>query len=236
MGRMKVAGLCLCAAFAMTSAFAGVASATPAFWTKAPIGAVAPTIPFKGTFNTSFLEGKVTLSKVTCTSGTVTGEVTGQKTTRNIAVLFKGCEAASFPCENQGVGSKEIKTDTLEGELGDVIALTRAGLRLFSQAQGPGGEFAAFTCASVVPYKVTGSVIGYFTPVFYPATSSIPMSLGLKFKVVAHHQQYEKLVAPAPLLNEQLSWEISHGPPELTNLVTGMTLQSVPPGNWAVAP
>jgi hypothetical protein len=53
-----------------------------------------------------------------------------------------------------------IKSHLLEGELGDVKAGV-PGLRLFSEATGRGGEFAAAECfGGAVGLKVRGSVIG----------------------------------------------------------------------------
>ena len=139
--------------------------------------------------------------------------------------------------KTRGAGSKEIETDLLEGELGNVTT-TKPGLRLYSEAQGKLGEFAEFDCAGGgILIGVAKSVIGYFTGDnnLTPPTNVIGTSLKLIYKEVANHQQYTSLLPPATAGVAQLENAYS-GPPyvENANLVSALTIKSVPPDNLGV--
>jgi hypothetical protein len=158
MKRMRMMGLLLVAAFAISIA-ASSASASPVFYTKVAVGGTASSpIAFSGTLGPAFLEGQVSKTKIECSAGTANGEVTGPTTTKNNVTVFTGCKTGSFKCENGAEGV--ITTKKLEGELGEVKAGI-PGIRLFDEGTGKGGELAAFSCAGgAVAVKVKGSVIG----------------------------------------------------------------------------
>lgn len=150
-------GLFLVAALAVTAVAATSAAAEPEFLTKAVVQEGAK-IPLAGTLGASFLEGSVSKTKIECTGGTATGEVTGPKVTENNETTFTGCKTSSFPCGN--VAETTIQVKTLKGELGDVKTGV-PGIRLFDQAGGRGAVLAEFSCASgSVAVAVKGSVIG----------------------------------------------------------------------------
>ena len=132
---ITTAALCLTACLALT----GVASAftAPEFTEKAAPNTTAASVPFATTMGVTYLKGVTSDIKVQCTSGTGVGEATSAKVADKVTLLLTGCEIESlgYPCENQSAGTKEIDTDLLEGELGNVTT-TKPGLRLYSEAQG----------------------------------------------------------------------------------------------------
>lgn len=160
MKRMRILGLALAAAFALSVA-ASTAGASPVFYTKVEYGATAnKPIKFTGTVGAAFLEGSVSKSKIECVGGTASGEVTGPKLTQKNITTFTGCKSSGFPCNSTGAGEGEVLTKSLEGELGDVKAGV-PGLRLFDEATGKGGPLAEFSCAGgAIGVKVKGSLIG----------------------------------------------------------------------------
>jgi hypothetical protein len=161
--KRMIVGLCLVAAFAM-GMVATASAAQPVFYGVAELGKVVATpIKQSGTFGASFLEGNVSKAKITCTSGTSTGEVTGPtKTTNNIA-KFVGCETGGLKCNSSGKGTGEIDTAALDGVLGSISA-SLPGVRLFKEGEGgkspKTGLLAEFVCGGVATVKVKGSVIG----------------------------------------------------------------------------
>jgi hypothetical protein len=167
MKRIRIVGLALVAVFAMSVVASTASAAGPVFYTKAELGAVAPTkIPFTATVGAAFLEGKTSKSKISCTdtagggSGAV-GETTSAKITENNVTTFTGCETGGIPCTSATQASGVIVTKALKGFLGDVTLGKIAGVRLYSQASGRGGVLAEFECgAGVAKVVVTGSVIG----------------------------------------------------------------------------
>jgi len=158
MKRMRMMGLLLVAVLALSVA-ATSATATPVYYGKATVGTTV-TLPIKGTgtLGAAFLEGEISKTKIECSAGTASFEVTGATTTKKNITKFTGCKTGSFPCENAAAG--EIVTKSLQGELGEVKTGT-PGVRLFDEGTGKGGELAAFSCASgSIAVKVKGSVIG----------------------------------------------------------------------------
>jgi hypothetical protein len=167
MKRIRITGLCLVAIFAM-SVVASSASAAPVFYTKAELGATAPThVKFTATIGAAFLESQESKSKVSCkdevgTGAGATGETVSAKVTENNVTKFTGCESASLKCSSAGQAEGVIVTNALKGWLGDVVAGKTAGVRLYSQSEGRGtGKLASFECGGgVAKVVVTGSVIG----------------------------------------------------------------------------
>src|SRR6202035_977657 len=157
MKRIRILGICLVAAFALSAVASTVASAEPVFVTKAVVGQLASSsIPISGTVGAAFLESKAG-TKITCTGGKVTGDVTGSKTAVNNVTKFTGCESGGQPCEN--AAAKEIITKKLAAEL-QGISSTVPGERLTDETEGRGGKLAEFTCAGVLKVIVRGSLVG----------------------------------------------------------------------------
>jgi hypothetical protein len=165
MKRIRITGLCLVAIVAM-SVVASSASAAPVFYTKAELGATAPSkVGFTATIGPAFLEGQKTKAKISCSdiagSGAkAVGETTGPKVTENNVTTFTGCESSELPCNSAGQASGVIVTNALKGWLGDVVAGKTAGVRLYAQT-GRGNALASFECGGgIAKVVVTGSVIG----------------------------------------------------------------------------
>jgi hypothetical protein len=161
MKRIRIVGLCLVAAFAMSAVAAGTASATiPEFLTKAVVGETAPTnIPLSGTVGVAVLE-TVAKNKVECkdAAGTaISGTVTSKNTTAKNVTKFTECKSGEFVCENAGAGI--IETKPLEGELGPITA-SLPGIRLWAEGN-KGGVLASFTCAGgAIKIEVRGTITG----------------------------------------------------------------------------
>jgi hypothetical protein len=233
MKRIRIVGLCLIAAFAISIVASSVASAAqPVFYTKAEVGVASGAVPFTGTLGAAFLEGK-SGTKITCTGGTAVGEVTGPTTTKGNVTTFTGCEVSSFKCES-GATEGTIVTKVLEGTLGNVTA-TIAGVRLFPEATGRGTELAAFSCAGgAIPVKVKGSVIGSLsgssgTTV---AAGKLGTSQKLSFAEAKGIQKYVKfLVGEGEAGSEQLESSVSGGAYEKSGQSVIATLKTTPAGN-----
>jgi len=232
MKRIRMVALALVAVFAMSVAASSAGAAQPVFYTKAAIGSVAAAVPFTGTLGAAFLEAK-SKTKITCTAGTATGEATGETTTENNATTFTGCQTSELPCENAGAGT--IKTVTLKGVLGNVVAAKTPAIRLFSQSGGKGASLAEFTCAGgAVKIAVTGSVIGSLTGASgkTPAEGKFAASDKLTFAEAAGIQKYTKFVAgEGEAGTEQLSSSTNGGTPELSGQSVIVTLKSTPASN-----
>jgi hypothetical protein len=147
MTRMRILGLAVVAACAL-GGVASSAGASPVFYTKVEAGATASApIQFSGSFpSTVIFEGNVSKTKMACElPSTMTGEVTGPTTVKNVVIIFNDCRLGNpSKCTTAGEAEGTIKTAALEGELGDVKPGV-PGLRLFDEA-ARGGVFASFTC------------------------------------------------------------------------------------------
>src|SRR5258707_11354498 len=114
MKRIRILGLGLAGAFAL-SVVASSATASPVFYTKVAMGGTASApIKFTGTMGVGDLEGNVSKAKIECAGGTMSGEVTGPTTARNIVATFTSCQG-SFTCNSAGEKEGIIKTHVLEG-------------------------------------------------------------------------------------------------------------------------
>jgi hypothetical protein len=211
MKRMRIVGLALVAVFAL-SVVASSATASPVFYTKVAMGGTASTpVKFTGALGPAFLEGAVSKSKIECSAGTASGEVTGPTTTKNNITKFTGCKASGFPCNSTGAGEGEIVTKKLEGELGDVKVGT-PGVRLFDEGTGKGGELAAFSCAGgAIAVKVKGSVIGQLSGAAGNVVSEgkFASSNTLAFAEAAGIQKFNKFVGEVS--SEQLEAKVGEG-------------------------
>jgi hypothetical protein len=217
-------------------AFAALAStasaAQPVFYTKAAIGEVAKAVSFTGTLGPAFLEGKGG-TKITCTAGTATGEATSATEGKNGVTTFTGCETSGVPCENAGAGT--IKTKTLKGELGNVVAGKTPGLRLFNEALGRGASLAEFTCAGgSIAVNVIGSVIGSISGAAgkTPAEGKFAASNSLVFAESKGIQKYTKFVAgEGEAGEEQLESSVGGAAFEKSGQSVTAKLTSVPKEN-----
>jgi hypothetical protein len=236
MGRIKLVAACLAAFFVV-----GVASASanqPVFYGVAEIGGTVGPVKFSGTLGAAFLEGKTSKAKISCTSGTATGEVTGPTTGKNGVTTFTGCETGGFPCHSTGDPEGTIKTASLEGALGNVTA-TLPGIRLYAPGEKgkepKTGSLATFTCAGgTVSVVVSGSVIGSLSGAQgkTPEEGKFPASAKLTFAETAGAQKYTKFLAgecggAGECGPEQLTSTIN-GTPELGGQSVIATLKSVP--------
>jgi hypothetical protein len=229
MKRMRMMGLLVVAVFAI-SVVASSASAAPIFYTKAAVGGTAPSvIPFTGALGSAFLE-PASKTKITCTGGTATGEVTSTTLTKNNLTKFTGCETGGLKCNSTGKGEGQIDTKILEGKLG-AISATLPGIRLFDEASGPGGILAEFTCGGgAVKIVVRGSVIGALSGAAgtEPANGKFASSNKLTFAETAGVQKYTKFEGESP---EQLESSANGGAFEKSGQSVIATLKSVPAGN-----
>jgi hypothetical protein len=207
----------------------------PVFFTKGAIGATAPIVPFTATLGAAFLEGKGG-SKITCKGGTAIGEVTAPSTTQGNETTFTGCETGGVPCENAGAGT--IKTELLEGALGNVVKEKTPGIRLFSEADGLGGTLASFTCAGgAIGVEVVGSVIGSLSGASGKsvAEGKLATSNKLTFAETKGIQKYTKFIpGEGEAGEEQLETKVSGGPFEKAGQSVVITLKTTPAGNLGI--
>jgi hypothetical protein len=169
MKRIRIIGLCLFAAVAMSAiTVASASAAAPEFGRclkkavaggagasdsacKKPVGTGAKyewtsTIP-QNKFKAHMSTGIATLetaagTKVTCTAETNSGaEYTGPKTVGKIVAEFSGCESGGVKCNGTGQGTGLITTTSLQGSLGVEKKGTKSpeNDKLAVMLEGPGG-------------------------------------------------------------------------------------------------
>lgn len=234
MKRIRMTGLCLVAVFAMSAIGSSAASASPVFYSKAILGqTVATHIPITATLGAAFLEAK-SGTKITCTGGTSTGEVTSSTTAGKNISKFVGCESGGQPCEN--AAAKEIVTKALAAVLGGITA-TLPGERLFDEGTGRGGILAEFKCAGVLNVIVRGSLIGSLsgaagTTATAAQTGKIGTSSKLTFAESAGLQKYKKFVE-GETGEEQLESSVGGGSFEPSGQSVIATIKTVP-STWGV--
>ena len=176
--RMRTLIMAFVAVLAMSAVAAASASAALPEFSKTKVKVTGKS--GAGTLET------VTGTKVTCTGGTSSGEITAEKTVSKTLVIFTGCASSGFKCSTSGAASGELKTKELTGTLGYLTKSTKeVGLDL---KPASGTEFIEFECAGgIVKVKVTGSVICPLTPV---NTSTTTFTLTCKQK--AGVQEFKK--------------------------------------------
>jgi len=169
MRHIKIAGLCLVAAFVMSAVASATASAAkpeflfPEKGTKRQFSAVQ-----SGSASLETKKGET----VTCSGGKAIGEVSGAKEARGILFAYTGCRAKvgieEWKCQS-GTTAEEIKTYELLARIG-FDAKPEVGI-LFNpetgKANNPNNLFASFECTNTknpLNIKVKGSVIGLITP------------------------------------------------------------------------
>jgi hypothetical protein len=216
----------------MTAIASSAASAAPVFVTKAVVGELAPShIPLTATVGAAFLEAK-SGTKITCTGGTGTAEVTSKTTAAHSITKFVGCESGGNPCEN--AAAKEIVTKPLAAVLG-AISSSLPGERLFDEVEGKGGKLAEFKCAGVLNVIVRGSLIGSLsgaagTTATAAETGKILPSGKLTFAESAGIQKYQKFEGETA---EQLESSIGGGAFEKSGQSVIATLKTVP-ATWGL--
>lgn len=148
--RTRMVGLALVAVFAISAVVASAASAA--------LPEQTPTTgTFTGTSGASTFETK-SGEQVKCTSGAVTGEVTGAKSSKS-KITFKGCAAFGFKCNSSGAGSGEIVLN-VNGELVYIMKATKeVGLINTLSAE------LTIKCSAFQTLKVKGSTLCPLTPV-----------------------------------------------------------------------
>ncbi len=236
MKRIRIMGLCLVAAFAMSALVSSAASAEPVFLTKAVVGGTAASnIPIKGTLGAAFLEGK-SGSKITCTGGTSTGEVTGPQTSKKNVTTFVGCVTGEFKCESAGQAEGVIVTKSLEAKLNGITS-SLPGERLFSESEGRGGKLAEFSCASgAIAVLVKGSLIGSLSGAAgsSPETGKLLPTSTLTFAEAAGIQKYTSFSeGPEKGEKEQLESSVGGKPYELSGQSVAVKLSTIP-STWQI--
>src|SRR5947209_1747717 len=139
--RANLAAICACAALAtmVAGAAATAASAEPVFLAKSVAGEATTSVPYTGTLGANFWEGKTSKSKVTCTGGSVSGEVSGAQSVAKTVLVMTGCETSGCKVHSKGLPEGEIVSETLAGKLNGITS-TLPGLKVFSEAEGKGGK------------------------------------------------------------------------------------------------
>jgi len=233
MKRIRIMGLCLVAAFALSAVVASVAAAEPEFLTKTVV-AEGVSIPIKGTLGAAFPEGK-SGSKITCTGGTATGEITGPRTSKNNVTTFTGCETGGLKCES-GATEGVIVTKPLEAKLNGITS-TLPGERLFSESEGRGGKLAEFSCAGgSIAVLVKGSLIGSLAGAAgsNAETGKLLATSTLTFAEAAGLQKYTSFAeGPEKGEKEQLESSVGGKPFELSGQSVTVKLTTVP-STWAI--
>ncbi len=128
-------------------------------------------------------------TKLTCTGESGTGDITGRKTVGEVVFTLTGCAKNGLPCTTSSLAPGEVRTTSLEGELG-VDSVTEAlgrevrhiGVDLF--AAGRSGPVLNYACGGE-EQALSGSVIA---PVL---SNRMATSSALKFTEVAGLQRPE---------------------------------------------
>lgn len=164
-------------------------------------------------FSTKLKEGTPLLetaagTKITCSAAQGAGEISGEKTVRNVTMKFNGCQTSTLPCQNGA--AEEINTNVLDGELGveklgETAAKNKLGLDLKGQTTE---DLADFTCAGI-PIRVRGSVIRPFK------TNAMILTETVKFAQSKSKQKPEKFVG---LPKDTLETNTNGGPFERAGL------------------
>jgi len=216
MKRIRIMGLCLVAALALSVAAASSAfAAAPEFITKAGIGGVGGSVKVqqetvlgvpKG-MGAGTLEGQVSKVKIACkdVKGETTGEITGPKTSQKNVTLFKECSTAVGNCYSIGK-TNEIETFSLEGELGN-LPTGKPGERFFREGSR-GAPLAEFECGGgLLSVKSIGSVVAALSTTGVGATpeaTKLEKTTKVEFVESKGVQKYNSLEPPALGPAEQL--------------------------------
>ena len=201
MKRLSIAGLCLGAIFAASTATAS--AVLPEFTGPFPK-------TFTATSKASLLEA-VGGTKTKCTSDSAFGELTGPQN-GSMTIIFTGCKVNKIPCNTPGATPGTIATNALSMKI-DYInkAKKQVGIDLVEAA---GALFLEYGCGSSVLARVQGSVIGKIGPINKLVTPSATFKL--TFAQALGVQKFPKLeAAPIDVLETSFG-----GPFEQTGLAS----------------
>jgi hypothetical protein len=197
MQRIKIIGLALLAAFAISAVASASAWAGPQWLKGGTLLAAGEIVKFTGTSGAGTLETD-NGNKVKCTSDTASGQAEGEKAVSAVKVTFEGCTGPFG--EKCGVEGK-ITSELLSGEL---VYLDAAHTKIGLLLKGTGGTklFSAFTCG-FAKVTVKGEVIGEITPV-----NSEVAEGKLKYKMTAGEQEWHTIGGAAEPPDITLETEI----------------------------
>jgi hypothetical protein len=94
-----------------------------------------------------------TLEKISCTHGSTAGEIIGAALVGNVVVKFTGCSSLLGKCTTSGAATEEIRTNTLNGELGETEKQAVLGLLPAS-----GKTQASFSCGTTAIVVKGGTI------------------------------------------------------------------------------
>jgi len=185
---MRILGVCLVAAFALSLVAVSSASASgPAFWECAKVAAgagkytnktcstegtgktakyelkegIGKAKVFKGTGKSATLHTPALSSEIKCTAFKDEGKLKTPTTEEKVLSTFSGCTTLGKKCASAGEKAGDIKTFDLFGELGTISSGSGVGALLTAET---GKYLAEFNCEGLA-VKVEGGVIGEETPV-----------------------------------------------------------------------
>jgi hypothetical protein len=196
--------LCLLSLLAIGALGASAASAALPEFAGGPIPQ-----PFSSTASKTTLE-TVGGVKLTCTSGTDSGKVTGPKTLE-VSINLTGCSIKKIACKSPNGVAGEVQTAVLTGVLGYISKPKKqVGVDLLSPAGAP---LTSFFCGAAMRVGVVGSVIGRITPINKLVTP--PAKFALHFVQAKGKQNPNKLEGePVDVLESS----INGGPVEESGL------------------
>lgn len=205
------------------------------FVTKAVVGEAVSSVPFSGTVGPSYWEG-ANLTRITCTTGTVAGEVAGPKRLVNLVLTLHECEGAGGQFETPGMPAGTIVTKTLAGNLGGITS-SLPGIKLYSQAEGKGGVVLEAESGDAVFVVWTGEVTGSLSGAAgeNPATGKLLASFKLSLtETKGGVQKYKGFSegAEAGLLS-QLMWSTSGNALEMNGWFIQPVIKTVP-ATWGL--
>jgi hypothetical protein len=209
MKRIGVIGLSAAAALVMAVATSTAAYAAPEFLTKAVVGE-GESRPYTDTLGAAYIEGQ-NGTKITCTSGTAKGEMTGAASIANDVITYTGCESAGFKFES-GETEGLIETHVLAGKLG-AVAATLPGIKLFSQSEGKGGKIAEFSGAGgSIPVLARGEITGSLSSAAgtNAETGQLVSSMKVSYAEAKGIQKYQGFVeGPEKEVKGQEEWSFA---------------------------
>jgi hypothetical protein len=207
----------------------------PEFVTKVAVQS-GEHIPVSGTLGAVTIEGTAK-DTVTCTGGTVAGEVTGPRSMGHDVITLTGCESGGAKCASAGEAEGTVKTTVLYGAMNGLTA-SLPGVRLYPEAGGRGATLASFACGAAT-VTVRGSVLGDLNGPSgtNPETGKLLTSNKLTFAQAEGIQKYVKFVE-GPEANQAEQLEVSNsavlgGTYHDAGLAAVWTSQTVPP-TWGL--
>lgn len=161
MNRIRIIGLAVMAAFALSVVAASAAQAAPEFVAESG-GSVAGT-----KFIATGGEGKLAgTENITCKTSKTEGEIKNSTEVYKTVVTYTGCKNGTKECKSSSkAAAGEIKTNALSGKLGEVEtseAATGVGEDLRAES---GKTFVTIEKCTLLSVSVTGSIIGEVTPI-----------------------------------------------------------------------